>query len=107
MNHHEEHEFMDMFVYGQILLFTHVYGQILTRQTPFGSKCIELQSVRLFSMFSENQGRMRVEKCPICPQKVFLEPPLLDIFFQKVHHPMRNEKLRTVPGFGDPNINLE
>ena len=43
------------------------YEPILTGQTPFDSEFISLRHMRPFSMFSENQGRMQMEKCPPCP----------------------------------------
>ena len=44
-------------------------------------------------MFSENQGRMWVEKFPTRLPKSALRAAHVAHFFQKVHHPMRNEKL--------------
>ena len=44
---------------------------------------------------------------PAPPQKVVLEPPLLLLFFNKVHDPMRNEKLGKVTVLSGPNLNIE
>ena len=62
--------------------------------------------MKLSRMLSENQGRMQVEKCPIFPQnKLPMEP--VAFFPKEIHSPMRNEKLRKVIDFGDPNLNIE
>ena len=58
-------------------------------------------------MFSENQGRMQVEKVATClPRSTSGAAPVVH-FSKKVPLPMRNEKLGKVLHFGDPNLNIE
>ena len=40
------------------------------------------------------------------PQKVALAPPLF-LFFAKIHHWMRKEKLIEFTNFGNSNLNIE
>ena len=45
-------------------------------------------------MYSRNQAQPQVGKCPTLPlKKIIVEPPLLYIFQQKVHRPIRNENI--------------
>ena len=57
-------------------------------------------------MFSENQGRVPVEKC-----LTFLrngsQATHIPHLFQKVRHPIHKEKLGNVTNFGDSNLNIE
>ena len=77
-------------------------------QMPFDSEFIGLQRVKLFSMFfffrksRADAGR----KMPDNPHPNVLAAAPATHFFQKMYHPMRNERLGKVPNFGDRNLNI-